>query len=873
MDCTTHTDILLSRLNEILLDCSNESQPPKKGPSKNRKGKWQQNLKLYIAASKHAFWEWKEAGRNIDLTCASYRKMKDAKVLLRHVQRTNAAKERTALYTEIMDSHSGDPRTFYKLVSQQRKSPYSSGSIDFPNNITGENDTEKWASFFLDLATPKDLPEFDQEHKTSMVLRRLLISTLPSDHQLPDITEEQVRKYVLSLSNNKAADAAGITSEHLKYAAECLIPILTALINRVLSTGKLPGDFKMGIATPIPKKSTVQRDPDKYRRITITSLIGKLVEKHMVHLAEDTLSKAQSRLQFGFTKNVPCNTASILLTEVINHYKDTGAPLFLTFMDASKAFDVVDHDCALNHLYNQGIRGDLWTLFNNLYTNITSTIKWQGKLSQPFMESQGIRQGAISSTNIFKARANPTLSRLEEHPASARIGSISLGPIMVADDLVLSSPSASGVQALVSEAELDAARERFSFSKTKTKVVTTSIKSKQPPEASILLNGTKLEQSSAETHLGIVRSSDGRNTLTIQNRVQTARRTGYSLMGAGYHGLNGVGPEVGRHLWLTYVQPRLLYGLESLILSRKELDDLENYLRINLRAIQHLPKSTATPALYLLSGVPPIEAQLDITTLVYFTKALRRENSVEKAVIERQLCMKDPSSCSWVWHVQGLLKKYCLPSAFTLLEQQPTHAQWKRSVKAAVLNRWEHALKEDATRMTTLSNVNLEKCTLSAVHPVWKIGAASSLTVVKATTKAKLLLQRYPLYNSKTSGVNYGKPCPLCNSCLETLEHFLMSCPALDSVRRQPMQKITSILAEARLPIPTEEAHMVRLLLDPSWICPDGAPDALNGLLEATTRDLCFALHHRRSILLGYPSRYTQGANRSSSRGLLKSTV
>ena len=110
----------------------------------------------------------------------------------------------------------------------------------------------------------------------------------------------------------------------------------------------------------------------------------------MVYLSDPTLGMSQSPLQFGFTKGVPCNTAAMLLTEAIAHHRDTKTPIYLTFMDASKAFDVVDHDCILNHLYNQGITGDLWYMYDSLYSNISSVIKWQGDLSEPFQEGQGI---------------------------------------------------------------------------------------------------------------------------------------------------------------------------------------------------------------------------------------------------------------------------------------------------------------------------------------------------------------------------------------------------------------------------------------------------------------------------------------------------
>ena len=321
-------------------------------------------------------------------------------------------------------------------------------------------------------------------------------------------------------------------------------------------------------------------------------------------------------------------------------------------------------------------------------------------------------------------------------------------------------------------------------------------------------------------------------------------------MGAGFHGLNGVGPEVSRHIWSIYVRPRLTYGLEALILSPVDIKSLEEYYRSNLRAILHLPKSTGVEALYLLAGQAPIEAQIHITTLTFFANALRREGSIEAQVIQRQLAMKNEDSLSWVWYVQNLLKLYNLPSAFTLLFQQPTKDRWKRMVKGAVLNKWEKQLKEEACKKKTLHLINLEACSLSAVHHVWRLGAADTLTVLKATTKAKLLVQRYPLFYSRTSGVNYGRNCPLCKSEPETLAHFLLDCQELSSVRKPHINKL--------LRVPDVEQHttqadkFVKLILDPShFICDESLLE-----IESLTRDLCFALHHARSTYLGYSSRY-----------------
>jgi hypothetical protein len=135
---------------------------------------------------------------------------------------------------------------------------------------------------------------------------------------------------------------------------------------------------------------------------------------------------------------------------------------------------------------------------------------------------------------------------------------------MVADDLVLSSGSPDWIQSLKQRLMLPGNVLLLVHPKLSQCVFQVKMHSwtqRQP------LNGARLGTSDSETHLGIIRWSDHLNKQTVNHRIQLVWRTSYSLMGAGLHGLNGVCPDVGKHLWMLYVQPRLLYGLETIILN------------------------------------------------------------------------------------------------------------------------------------------------------------------------------------------------------------------------------------------------------------------------------------------------------------------
>ena len=77
------------------------------------------------------------------------------------------------------------------------------------------------------------------------------------------------------------------------------------------------------------------------------------------------------------------------------------------------------------------------------------------------------------------------------------------------------------------------------------------------------------------------------NKCLVEERITSARRTAYALMGAGFHGHNGLNPKVSRTIYNLYVLPCLLYGLETVILLQKDIDSLNDFHKDMLRRIQH----------------------------------------------------------------------------------------------------------------------------------------------------------------------------------------------------------------------------------------------------------------------------------------------
>ena len=652
-----------------------------------------------------------------------------------------------------------------------------------------------------------------------------------------------------------------MTAEHIKLAHPNIIHVITHIANKILHQSKIPDDLKLGLITPVLKKQKPKHDPDSYRRITVSSMLMKIIEKEILPKTRHASEQRRSKNQFGFKPHVSCSNAAMLLTEAIMDAKDAKCPLYICYMDASKAFDIVDHDVLLSTMHNQGISGPLWHLYDSAYNNIRSVVKWQGKLSSEFSESQGIRQGGSTSADAFIIKADPLLHKLSCQPEGYRIGISNIGAIMVADDLTLSSSSTHGLQVLVNIAEHDASAQRYIFSESKTKVQTTN--TKLQPNINIHMNTGSLTCSAEETHLGIQRCGDLSNKSTIESRIKTARRTVYALMGAGMYGLNGISPVTSKKLIDIYILPRLTYGLECLVLTPKELIPIEAYYRELLRHIQHLPTSTANSACYLLLGALPIEALIHIKTLIFFGSLMKREDSLEYEIIERQLAVKDASSHSWAVYVKGLLKKYNLPRAVELLYSMKTKHEWKKCVKHHIQNYWMKQIIDDAKAKSTLEYLITDKCGPGKIHNVW-VTSTDPLIINRATIHVKLLVQRYPINTNQTQRQS-NTLCPCCHLEDETLDHFILKCKKHCSVRHVQLPKIISILESFNIAHTSEK--LVQILLDATSLPVDSQ---IQYDITSLSRDLFFNLHlSRMKSLNGTISFHSMSGRIKETRNIL----
>ena len=368
-------------------------------------------------------------------------------------------------------------------------------------------------------------------------------------------------------------------------------------------------------------------------------------------------------LQFGFTAGKSGLHAAFLVTEAISEAKDKGEILYAASLDVQKAFDTVQHKSLLDKLHALGMNGIWWRIKKDTYDGQTSRISWEGvKSENPFQILQGNGQGKLTSPDDYITFLRDLMDILTKSGAGYYIGDTCVSIPTCADDMVALASNSQDLQTLISLIEYYANSENYKIHPVKSEIVPFNIKNRDLNNTiennPFSLNDSKIPIKSETTQLGIKRNHSSPSP-TIEDRIKTARRSLYSLMGTGLHGTNGLPVGICTHLYEIYILPRALYGTEAIVLSTDDISKLEKFQRYTLRCILGLPERTAIAGIYILTGALPMEQQHEIRTLCFFHALLQEETT--RAVVIRQYIMKAKKSASWVVQAERMLESTTSP--------------------------------------------------------------------------------------------------------------------------------------------------------------------------------------------------------------------
>jgi hypothetical protein len=208
--------------------------------------------------------------------------------------------------------------------------------------------------------------------------------------------------------------------------------------------------------------------------------------------------------------------------------------------------------------------------------------------------------------------------------------------------------------------------------------------------------------------------------------------------------------------------------------------------------------------------------------------------------------------------VNETLTMYEFESIVDLLNSMPSKDRWKNYVRNKIETYWRQKILKMAEGKSTLCFLHPMSMKVGSVHNVWASTGLDCTSIMKANIKARLLSGVYILQSNRSRFNKYevSATCPMCMVDIEDTEHFLLHCSRTQDVRELFITNLRAILSDINREVEnivfSDKAMLLKVILDVSspQIPVVLQTDLVMKKIEAISRGLIYALHHRRCDIL-----------------------
>jgi len=310
-----------------------------------------------------------------------------------------------------------------------------------------------------------------------------------------------------------------------------------------------------------------------------------------------------THLQFGFKPNHSTSQCTYVVNEVIDFYAQRNSPVYVTLLDASKAFDKVHFVKLFKLLIDRGLCSAVTLLLLSMYTCQSLVVNWQGVRSDSFECKNGVKQGGVLSPVLFCVYIEKLLLQLEQRGVGCHIGQVFAGAVAYADDVTLMAPCLSAMQKLLDVCTHYANDFNLQFNASKSQAMIFNAHDYCDLNHHLSLCNTPIAFVDSAVHLGHYIGSDA-----PKKNMEKAIRDITIRVNSIYSNYHFVSSDITHVLFNSYCTS--FYGFQFFDLSVCGLHALNISWKRCIRKIFKLPPRTRSKYVYCLSDKPEPRIEL-----------------------------------------------------------------------------------------------------------------------------------------------------------------------------------------------------------------------------------------------------------------------
>ncbi len=604
------------------------------------------------------------------------------------------------------------------------------------------------------------------ENWTKTIVEKVqqIATNLETEDPIPEISEKELNAAIKSLKRNKACGPDMIPNEVFIEGGPLLKKEIIKHFNKISHEYTIPKQWQEGEIKRLYKGKGNKGKCSAERGITLSSNFGKLYERIINNRISTKIHMSEG--QAGGKKGRATVDHLLIIKDLIHHAKKSRKPLYIVFLDVTKAYDKAWLDAIMYVMHKEGLTDNHWSLVRKLNQDLTAKIDTKYGKTRTINIKDSIRQGGVLSVSQYALLTDEFNKEIKKADKGVQLPGKEdkIGSLLWVDDVAIMSCEPKELQQMLDITNETAKKYRVEFSKEKSQVL---VIGKPEKEEKFKIGDLELETTSTYNYLGETLNDSGNITdhiKSIKKKVEAAYQTIRII--AGNQDFKGLEMETIWKLIETCIFPIALYGSETWNNNKKQTTEINRILDNILKRVLNTPTGTPREPLYMETGMTDLE-----------TEAQKRQLMMKHRITESaSSLMKNTISCEVKGNWRDRTEKLC--QSWDIQDQdfntgKPT---FKKLIKKKASQKLKTKLMSDSENKSKVQH-------LVQGNPNWDLGARqkylSHLTKDDASTIFKT---RVRMIKAKANYKNMFKKDMKCRACghpEETQNHILSECKAI----------------------------------------------------------------------------------------------
>ncbi len=621
-DHITALDKLYEDIVGALLKASSPLQTHCTVPKSEQIPGWNDYCKEMHSNARESFLYWRENGS--PRTGPLFRIMTNTRAQFKRALRRCHANEKQAIADSLAKKLLlKDTNSFWNGVKDARGQTIKVQATVIDGVTGSENITDMWMKHFKSLLNSTH----DNVQKNRIAKDLSSINKIDITSDL--LTYTDVIECIKYIKKGKASGTDCISSEHLMYANPRICFYLCCLFNSMIVHGHCPLRFMDTlIVTLVKDKKGVLTDKNNYRPIAITSSISKLLERVLLKKYGEVF--VTNSHQFGYKQKHSTDMCIFLMKEVIDFYNTLSSPVYVCYMDASKAFDRINHGHLFQKLLDRNLPPIIVRLLLNWFSTQQFSVLWDGVVSVPFKVTNGVRQGGVLSPQLFNVYMDELSNNLKNVRTGCHINATCINHLYYADDAVLLAPTVSSLQCLVDICQAYADKFDITYNVKKSHCMAFMPNSCRKLDIpSIMLGTLKLAWIKNHKYLGVIFSDKFTDDLDMERQAKSLYLQGNITVNK----FRNCTDDVKLQLFHTYCTNMYAAHLWSNFTTEAYNKVCVAYNNI-FRALMDVDRRASISAALVLRNVPTFTILLRKMIYGFYVRMLKSDNLLVTTIMQ-----------------------------------------------------------------------------------------------------------------------------------------------------------------------------------------------------------------------------------------------